>query len=113
MVLFLFVAMNFTVLKPFGFQATIDGVRSVEARRGGGLGGAVGEKRRRGRAVPADTARDRAARAAGARRNGPFIQEKLVLSRNTVKTHVANIYGKLGVHSQQELIDLVEEAGDR
>ena len=36
-----------------------------------------------------------------------------MLSRNTVKTHVANIYGKLGVHSQQELIDLVEEADDR
>jgi len=31
-----------------------------------------------------------------------------VLSRNTVKTHVQNIYAKLGVHSQQELIDLVE-----
>lgn len=29
--------------------------------------------------------------------------------RNTVKTHVANIYAKLGVHSQQELIDLVEQ----
>lgn len=32
-VLFLFVAMNFTVLKPFGFQATIDGVRSVRPSR--------------------------------------------------------------------------------
>ena len=41
-------------------------------------------------------------------RNAPYIQEKLVLSRNTVKTHVQNIYAKLGVHSQQELIDLVE-----
>ena len=41
-------------------------------------------------------------------RNAAFLQEKLVLSRNTVKTHVANIYAKLGVHSQQELIDLVE-----
>ena len=41
-------------------------------------------------------------------RNAPYIQEKLVLSRNTVKTHVANIYAKVGVHSQQELIDAVE-----
>ncbi|EJU34325.1 transcriptional regulator, LuxR domain protein [Slackia sp. CM382] len=32
------------------------------------------------------------------------------MSRNTVKTHVANIYAKLGVHSQQELIDMVENA---
>lgn len=45
-------------------------------------------------------------------RNAAFLQQKLVLSRNTIKTHVANIYAKLGVHSQQELIDLVEEAHD-
>jgi DNA-binding CsgD family transcriptional regulator len=30
------------------------------------------------------------------------------VSRNTVKTHVRNVYSKLDVHSQQELIDLVE-----
>jgi len=41
-------------------------------------------------------------------RNGHAIQEKLVVSRSTVKTHVRNIYTKLDVHSQQELIDLVE-----
>lgn len=40
-------------------------------------------------------------------RNGSFIQEKLVISRNTAKTHIRHIYAKLGVHSQQELIDLV------
>ena len=45
-------------------------------------------------------------------RNAAYIQEKLVLSRNTVKTHVQNIYAKLGVHSQQELIDVVEAAGE-
>ena len=43
-------------------------------------------------------------------RNGQFVMEHYVVSRNTVKTHVANIYGKLGVHSQQELIDIVEGA---
>lgn len=43
--------------------------------------------------------------------NAPYIQERLVLSRNTVKTHVQNIYAKLGVHSQQELIDVVEDYG--
>lgn len=41
-------------------------------------------------------------------RNSQAIQEKLVVSRNTVKSHVKNVYNKLGVHSQQELIDLVE-----
>ncbi|MDR1183871.1 MAG: LuxR C-terminal-related transcriptional regulator [Coriobacteriales bacterium] len=42
-------------------------------------------------------------------RNIQTIQSKLVLSRNTIKTHVRNIYAKLDVHSQQELIDLVEQ----
>lgn len=42
-------------------------------------------------------------------RNSRSIQDKLVVSRNTVKTHVRNIYGKMNVHSQQELIDLVEK----
>lgn len=42
--------------------------------------------------------------------SGLAIQNKLVVSRNTVKTHVRNIYAKLDVHSQQELIDLVEAA---
>ena len=41
-------------------------------------------------------------------RTSPFIQEKLVLSHNTVKTHVRHIYTKLNVHSQQELISIVE-----
>lgn len=35
------------------------------------------------------------------------IQEKLFVSKNTVKTHVKNIYMKLDVHSQQELIDRI------
>ena len=37
-----------------------------------------------------------------------FMEEKFVISRNTVKMHVRNIYAKLGVHSKQEVIDLVE-----
>ncbi|MEG2533125.1 MAG: LuxR C-terminal-related transcriptional regulator [Gordonibacter sp.] len=41
-------------------------------------------------------------------RNVRFIQEALVVSYNTVKTHVSHVYAKLGVHSHQELIDLVE-----
>ena len=36
------------------------------------------------------------------------IKEKLVISPNTVRFHTKNIYTKLGVHSQQELIDRVE-----
>lgn len=42
-------------------------------------------------------------------RNGQFVMDHYVVSRNTVKSHVKHIYAKLGVHSQQELIDLVED----
>ncbi len=41
-------------------------------------------------------------------RNAAFIQQELVISEGTVRTHMRNIYHKLGVHSQQELINLVE-----
>ncbi len=37
------------------------------------------------------------------------IQEELGISYNTVKYHVKNVYAKMGVHSQQELIDLLCE----
>ena len=40
--------------------------------------------------------------------NGYHIRDELTLSYNTVKTHVKRVYRKLDVHSQQELIDLVE-----
>lgn len=36
------------------------------------------------------------------------VSQRLVLSENTVKTHMSNIYQKINVHSQQELIDMVE-----
>lgn len=45
-------------------------------------------------------------------RSGPYIQEKLCVSYNTVKAHVKHIYQKTGVHTQQELIDLVENIGE-
>ncbi|WP_282209684.1 helix-turn-helix transcriptional regulator [Parvibacter caecicola] len=41
-------------------------------------------------------------------RNLAFIQEELFLSRNTISTHRQHIYKKLGIHSQQELLDLVQ-----
>lgn len=39
-------------------------------------------------------------------RNGRYIMDHLVISRNTAKSHIKHIYSKLGVHSHQELIDL-------
>lgn len=42
-------------------------------------------------------------------RSQPYIREELLLSKNTVATHVKHIYQKLNVHSRQELLDLVQE----
>lgn len=41
-------------------------------------------------------------------RNAGFIREELILSEHTVKTHIYHIYKKLGVKSQQNLINMVE-----
>lgn len=41
-------------------------------------------------------------------RNRKFISEELTVSEETIKSHVYSIYRKLGIHSQQELLDLVE-----
>lgn len=43
-------------------------------------------------------------------RNVPFIAEELGVSPATVRSHVKRIHQALGVHTQQELIDLVERA---
>jgi DNA-binding CsgD family transcriptional regulator len=40
-------------------------------------------------------------------RNSIVIERELMISRNTIKTHVRHIYEKLGCHKQQELIDLI------
>ena len=42
-------------------------------------------------------------------RNAEYVQQKLVISTHTAKTHISNIYHKLGVHSSQEMLDLIEE----
>lgn len=42
--------------------------------------------------------------------NSSTTASKLSISWNTVRTHTRNVYGKLDVHSQQELIALVDEA---
>lgn len=46
-------------------------------------------------------------------RNVAYLAEHLVLSSNTIRSHSKTLYAKLGVHSKQELIDLVEREGDR
>lgn len=43
-------------------------------------------------------------------RSAPYIRDELTISLNTVSSHIKHIYGKMGVHSRQELIDLVDES---
>lgn len=42
-------------------------------------------------------------------RNGTFVQDKLVISKSTFQTHMRNLYHKLDVHSNQELLDMLEQ----
>lgn len=44
-------------------------------------------------------------------RGTPFVAEQLGLSQNTVKAYARSLYKKLGVHSREELMDLVEGRG--
>ncbi|WP_417143625.1 helix-turn-helix transcriptional regulator [Raoultibacter massiliensis] len=41
--------------------------------------------------------------------HAPYIAKKLVVSQSTVKTHMRNIYAKLGVHSQADLYLLLDQ----
>ena len=43
-------------------------------------------------------------------RNLAYIQDELFISKSPVSTHRQHIYKKLGIHSQQELLDLVQAA---
>lgn len=43
-------------------------------------------------------------------RTAKWIGEKLVISESTAKSHVYRIYQKMEIHSQQELLDIVEKS---
>jgi DNA-binding CsgD family transcriptional regulator len=40
--------------------------------------------------------------------NAEFIQNKLCVSRSTAKTHINHIYRKMDIHTQQELLNMVD-----
>lgn len=42
-------------------------------------------------------------------RDVPFIAETLFISKNTVRTHIKNIYRKTGAHTRQELLSAIEQ----
>lgn len=105
----IFIAFLWLGFRKFSFDATINGVASIEGethryasddieRRCAEIGEKSGLTERETE-IFAMLARGR---------NALFIREHYVVSRNTVKSHIRHIYVKLDIHSQQELIDLVE-----
>lgn len=45
----------------------------------------------------------------GRGRSVPYMRDVMTISKSTIETHIKHIYAKTGVHSKQELLDLVEE----
>ncbi len=99
-------------LRDFSFSATIEGIEAVEPLR---VPTAEDPQRlaTRCRELAAGhglTPRETEVLGLLARgRNNQFIQDELTLTRNTVKTYIKRVYAKIDVHSQQELIDLVDQ----
>lgn len=120
-VLFAFVAFLWLGFRRFSFSDTIRGVVGVSG--GAATGSGDEEPQPQGLSIEERCAELGEARGLTEReteifamlargRNGQFVMDHYVVSRNTVKSHVKHIYAKLDVHSQQELIDLVERAGE-
>lgn len=114
LVVLAFSAFNLLVLRTFSFEKTIEGIESVPL-----LEPTAEPESDRSDAIEAQCARIAERFALTERetdvfkllakgRNVPFIEEELVISRNTIKTHIKHIYQKMDLHSQQELIDMVE-----
>ncbi|MDR1183869.1 MAG: helix-turn-helix transcriptional regulator [Coriobacteriales bacterium] len=108
-----FVAYILIALKDFSFMRTIEGLESAEPShpmrsyddtpRFQDTCNALSDRYDL-------TAREREVFCLLARgRNSKVIQEELCISYNTAKAHVRHVYTKLGVHTQQALIDLTEK----
>ncbi|MFR0708228.1 MAG: response regulator transcription factor, partial [Eggerthella lenta] len=119
-VTFLFMTYNFVAMRGFSFEDAIKGVRPAHPTPARAAADEAGEDPdtsqleescenviRRFGLTPRE---GDVLRLLARGRTSPVIQEKLFLSHNTVKTHVRHIYAKMDIHSQQELIDIVEGA---
>ena len=107
-------------IRDFGFDKTIEGVQEtavittdlgqVDASEMAGAGYDAGIERRC-RELAASfglTEREGEVFALLARgKNAARVSEELAITKNTLKYHVRHIYEKCGIHSQQELIDLL------
>ncbi len=111
-------------LRSFSFEESVDGVSPEEAEGASPVpavavappaevdpSAAVERRCERLAALRGLTGREEEVLKLMARgRSGAYIAEHLVISQNTVKTHVKHIYAKLDAHSQQDVVDLVFEA---
>lgn len=110
-IIFIFVAFNLIVLRDFSFERTIAGIHEIQELD---INNIVVENFDNKIAVASEnyqlTPRESEVYGLMVKgRNAGYIYEELGISINTVKSHVSNIYKKLDVHSQQELIDQFEE----
>ena len=106
----LFVGYALIGLRRFSFREVIDGVTPVETAVVEAPKATFDERCRALASQYSLTPRELEVFQMLARgRDRAYIQEQLVVSRNTVKAHVKHIYAKLDIHSHQDLIDLVEK----
>lgn len=104
-----FACYNFLLLRSFSFDDVVSHVRPVDTPRIVPPSESFDDRCRAIVEAFALTPREAEILQFYARgRSTAVVQEELVLSYNTVKTHVRNLYRKTDVHSQQELIDLVD-----
>ena len=113
-IVFLFVAYNVLSPKDFDFDEAARSIEAVEPLQVAAPADLLAAGVERIAADRGLTPREMEALELLAHgRNAQAIQERMVVSRSTAKTHIRNVYAKLEVHSQQELIDAVElAAGD-
>lgn len=120
LVVFAFTALNLTALRGFRFERTIAGVESVPqlvvpdiqaSPYSPGVEGVDFIDTQCEQLAQRYSLTERELdvfRLLAHGRNVPFIEGELIISRNTIKTHIKHLYQKMDLHSQQELIDMVE-----
>ena len=103
------IVINLAMPNALAFDETVNEVDCPSEASGAGLIASFEESVSKLADSFALTPREAEAMALLARGHGAqSIQEHMGISHNTVKMHIRNVYAKLGVHSRQELIDLVE-----
>ena len=108
-IVLVFVAYLLLALRDFSFRKTVEGISEATHVVTSGDISQLGERSEQLCRQYELTAREHQVLVLLARgRNSRVIQTELHISYNTAKAHVRHIYTKLGIHSQQELIDMVE-----